>query len=306
VDEIRAREAVMPTAFSSSDIPAGDAPRIARLGDLLAEWQADAEAATRARVEQRPRGPVSGLTMLDRELGGAFCPGLHVVHGSPGVGKTAFALQIAASCGAPALYVSTEMRALELLRRHVARVTGTFLGRLKSGELPAADSLALARRAAAAAPQLAIADATRAPAVPAWIADAAEATRGNAEHLLIVVDSGHSWAYALAEGAPEYDALNAGLDALGRVAAQLGCAVLVIAERNRAAMASGGLHAAAGSRKFEYQAESVLDLARRKDAEPNAAGEVAITLTIEKNRNGSPGRVVPLTFCGPLQRYTEA
>ena len=34
-----------------------------------------------------------------------------------------------------------------------------------------------------------------------------------------------------------------------------------IAERNRASMAGGGLNAAAGSRKFEYTGESVLDLA---------------------------------------------
>jgi replicative DNA helicase len=286
------------------------APRVARLSDLLADWQAEAIAANLARIEQRPRGAVTGLAALDRELGGALSPGLHIAHGGPGVGKTAFALQAAASCGAPALYVSAEMSALELFRRHVARATETYLGRLKSGELPPADSLALARRGAAAAPQLAIADATQAAAAPTWLRLVAEQLRGDAEHLLIVVDSVHSWAFGIGEGAPEYELLTEALAQLRALALALGCAVLGVAERNRASMAAGGLSAAAGNRRFEYGAETVFGLNRDRDdkgdAPPDAASEVAVTLTIEKNRNGSPGRRIPLRFHGALQRFREA
>ena len=64
--------------------------------------------------------------------------------------------------------------------------------------------------------------------------------------------------------------------------------VLAIAERNRAKMSTGGLDASAGSRRFEYGAESVLALNREKDE--GADGEAKITLTIEKNRNGASGR----------------
>ncbi|HLZ73338.1 MAG TPA: DnaB-like helicase C-terminal domain-containing protein [Dehalococcoidia bacterium] len=282
-----------------------NAPHLARLGDLLSEWEADALAAHQARVTQTPRGAVTGLPALDRELGGALSSGLHILHAGPGAGKTALALQAAASCGCPALYVSAEMARLELFRRHTARVTETYLGRLRSGELLPADSLALACRAAAAAPQLAIADATTAPAAPAWIRAAAEVTRGDSPYLLLVIDSLHSWADAIAEGAPEYEALNVALSALRGLAQTLSCAVLAIAERNRASMTSGGLSAGAGSRKLEYGGETVLGLSREKDTPPDAAGEVEVTLTIEKNRNGSPGRKLPLRFHGALQRFRE-
>src|SRR3954468_10685893 len=177
-------------------------PRLARLGDLLADWEADARAAYAARVAGRPRGPVTGLPSLDQELGGALPVGVTAVHGGPGVGKTAFGLQAAALCGCPALFVTCEMAPLELLRRHTARVTGTYLGRWKSGELTPATSLALARQAAAAAPQLAFADATQAIAGPDWLRDAARAVRGDAEHLLLVLDSLHAWADALPGDTP--------------------------------------------------------------------------------------------------------
>jgi replicative DNA helicase len=291
---------------TTPDTPSENAPRLARLGDLLGEWEADARAANEARVTQTPRGAVTGLGALDRELGGALVPGTHILHAGPGVGKTAFALQAAASCGCPALYVTCEMSRLELFRRHVARVTSTYLGRLKSGELLPADSLTLAKRGAAAAPRLTIADATTAPASPMWIRAAAEATRDTAEHFLLVVDSVHSWADAIAEGAPEYEALNAGLAALRQLASGLGCAVLTIAERNRASMTSGGLSAGAGTRKIEYGAETVLELSRKEDAIADAGGEVDIALKIAKNRNGSPGGKLSLKFQGALQRFREA
>jgi len=139
-------------------------PRLARFGDLLTEWEAEATAARDALRNGTLRGPVTGLPKLDRELGGALQSGPHFIHGGPGAGKSALALQLAAECGFPALFVTCEMARLELFRRHTARTTGTFLGRLKSGEFRPNDSLSLAREAAAAAPLLAIADATRAPA----------------------------------------------------------------------------------------------------------------------------------------------
>ena len=292
----------VPPLVPPADLPL---PPLARLGDLLAAWQAEAEAAHLARVVGIPRGPVTGLAALDQELGGALPAGVTVVHGSPGAGKSALALQIAATCGAPALYVTCEMSPLELFRRHTARVTATFLGKFKSGELQPADSLALARRAAAAAPLLTFADATRTAAPARWLADVTPAVRGAAEHVLVVIDSVHAWADALLPEAPEYERLNAALAALRKLASGLTCSVLVVAERNRASMTSGGLSAGAGTRKIEYGAELVIDLGRDEKAVADANSEVPVTLTLAKNRNGSPGRKVELRFHGALQRFRE-
>jgi replicative DNA helicase len=288
--------------------PTSDAPalRIARLGDLLAEWALDAEEAYDARVNNRPRGPITALPRLDQELGGAFAKGLHVIHGNTGTGKTAFVLQVGASSGCPTLFVSTEMGLLELMRRHTARVTGTFLQRLKSGELAPAMSLGLARQAAQAAPQLVLADATLAYASPDWVRAVGQSIRGDARHLLIVVDSLNTWADQAPGDIDEYNRLNAGLGALQKLATRLDCVVLVTAERNRASMKAGGVNAGAGSRRIEYGAETVLDLDRDPEAREDAGGEVPITIKLAKNRHGPAGRKIETRFHGALQRFTGA
>lgn len=295
-----------------------NAPRLYALGDLLGAWAQDAEAAHAAHESGTPRGPVTGLGKLDSDLGGCLAPGLHILHGEPGTGKTAFALQVAATCGAPALFVTTEMGPLELLRRITARVTGTYLGRLKSGELTVAASVELAAQAAAACPMLALMDATRdylAPwkvedSAPAGILEAAETwrERHKAASVLVIVDSLHTWA----DGAPlplatEYERLNAAIDDLRRLAARLGAPVLAIAERNRANMASAGQSAGAGTRKLEYTADSVLALQRDAgDWQTDAAGEYSVSVKLAKNRNGATGPKVSLRFHGALQAFREA
>lgn len=295
------------TAFPLGENGTAPHPRLARFRDLLADLQLDATAAHEAYTTRKPRGALTGFPSLDLELGGALAPGLHIVHGGPGVGKTAFTFQAGAQSQCPTLLVTTEMRDLELFRRAIARVTSTYLGRLRSGEFPPAEIMRLAQQTALTMPQLVLADATEAYASPDWMKRAAETIRGDARHLLIIVDSIHSWA----ETAPgdlgsEYDRLNAGLAALRTLSKQLTCAVIGVAERNRTSMSSGGISASAGSRKFEYGGESVWELNADQDATFNAAGEKPITLRIAKNRAGSPGRQLHLLFHGALQRFREA
>jgi replicative DNA helicase len=292
--------------ISASAPNAPPTPRLSRLGDLLGDLEHAAALAHDAHTTGRPRGPVTTFGMLDRELGGALEPGLHVAHGQPGAGKTAFALQIAATCGFPALYLTCEMSPVELLRRLTARVTGTFLGKLRSGELAPATIVSYARQAVALSPSLYIADATMAFADPMWIRQAALAARGEDDApLLIVVDSVHSWIEGAPDNLAEYEALNAGLAALRALAGALNCPVLAVAERNRASMKGGGLNAGAGTRKIEYGSSSVLDLSRDLDKPADAAGEVDVTLTLAKNRNGAAGKKIALKFHGALQRFRE-
>lgn len=281
-------------------------PQLCRLGDLLGAWEVEAQARHAARLSGAARGPVSGLSELDEALGGCFAVGAHVVHGQPGAGKSAFALQVAATCGCPCLYVSCEMTPLELLVRHTARVTGTFMGRLKSGELAPGDSLRLVKEAATSAPLLCLVDATQAPAPPSYLLDCARIARGEDKHFMIIVDSLHSWAEGLGReigGASEYELLNAALLALRTLAHRLECPILVVSERNRESMNGGGLSAGAGSRKIEYGAETVLDLSREADARPDAGGELPIKLKIAKNRHGAAGKSLNFSFNGALQRF---
>ena len=278
-------------------------PPFFALGALLGAFGDDAEESHTARVSGVPRGPQTGFPALDRELSGALRPGLHWLHGNAGTGKTALALQIAARCGFPALFVSCEMAPLELLKRHTARETGTFLGKFKSGELTRAGAESLARRAIEAAPALALCDATQARAPLQFLCDIAEIVKGDAPHVLLVVDSLHSWALRLFPDLPEYEALNRAISGLQALAARLGCPILAICERNRSSMASGGLNAGAGTRKIEYSGETVIDLHREDKAREDSAGEVAVKVTLSKNRHGAAGKGFDLQFNGALQRF---
>ena len=295
-----------------------DVPRLWRLSDLLADLLDEAELQHAALESGTPLGPVTGLPKLDRELAGRLVPGFHVVHGNTAAGKTSFALQVAATCGAPALFVTCEMAPVELLRRVIARAAGVYLGRLKSGELSRAAVAEHARDALTACGPLALLDGTRAYVTPERIREHAEAWRDAqaAAHVLVVVDSLHAWA----GGAPafadfgEYEALGAAVLDVQRMAAHLGAPVVVVTERNRSSADTGGVNAAAGSRKVEYGAETVLGLYRETtkgdDGKPrpkpfDATGEVGAHVLIEKNRHGAGGRV-DLRFHGALQRFTEA
>lgn len=292
--------------------PAPEAPpaeaQFMRLSSLLPEWDADAVQRFEAKQTGKPLGPTTGLSRLDSALGAHLEPGLHQFHANTGVGKTAFVLQTAASCGCPALYLSCEMRALELLRRITARVTATFLDRLKSGELHPAEAARLVRKAIGEVPDLSILDATQAPASAQQILNLGDFCRPRPPappHLLIVVDSLNTWAVGAYPDLPEYERLGVALGTLREIAAKLACPIFVINERNRASMKSGGLNAGAGNRSIEYGAESVIDLNRAEDAKPDANGEVAVTLKIDKNRNGAAGKAIELKFHGALQRFKE-
>lgn len=294
------------TSTQSPDEPgAFERAPLLRLSDALEFFERDADAAYTAKQTGQPRGPQTGFEALDRAVGYALAPGLHGVHGNAGAGKTAFGLQLAARCGFPALFVSCEMAPAELLRRHTARETKTYLGRFKSGEFSPESARALALRAIQASPLLAIMDATTAPATPDHIRDCAQIVRGDAKGLLIVVDSLQSWAESLPQEGGEYETLNSAVKVLRQMAHVLNSPILFVSERNRDSMKTGGLNAGAGSRKIEYGAETVFDLDRDMDAQANGAGEVDIMLRIAKNRHGAAGVGLSLKFNGALQSFRE-
>ncbi|RYF44498.1 MAG: hypothetical protein EOO38_17775 [Cytophagaceae bacterium] len=211
-------------------------------------------------------------------------------------------MQIAASCGFPALYVTTEMAAAELFRRQMARVSGTFLGRLKSGEMEPKDVEAIALSTAKAMPHLAFLDATTAPTSAAFIRECAKRVQGQAKTMLLIIDSLHTWTRGSNPGQSEYEALNQNLLSLQQLCHQLQCPSLALCEQSRAAIAGGGgVNSGAGSRSIEYGAEIVFDLQAGKEI--GADGEKEVALQLAKNRHGAAGVSIKLSFNGALQRF---
>jgi replicative DNA helicase len=279
------------------------------LSEFLSELTNEARAAHEARLTGRPAGPITGLGLVDRELGGWFQPGLHFVLGAPGAGKSAFALQAAADCGAPALYVSAEQAPVELFRRLIARRTKTFLGRLKNGELAPAEVERLGRLTCEALAALYVINGT---ATPDAIQDAAETlAEKHGGRPLVVLDSLQAWTRSLTrhlKAGSEYDALEMALAELAAVAADCRAPVLVVSHRNRTgnkASDGGGLFGAKGSGSIEYLSETVLGLERSDDSLPDTQGEVKVSLKVLKNRHGVAGGSVDLRFSGRLQAFRE-
>lgn len=280
-------------------------PPLLRCSDIIGAVVNEAREANEARRTGQLRAPITGFKALDEKIGGGLPRiGPFMVLGNTGAGKTAFATQIAASCGFPALYVTTEMAPAELFRRQMARVSNTFLGRLKSGEIPAPEIEAMARHTAAAMPHLSFVDSTTVFASPSFLRECAERVRGDAKTLLLVIDSLHTWTRGGNSGLNEYEALNQNLLSLQRLCHQLECPALVVCEQSRAAIAGGGgVNSGAGSRSIEYGAEIVFDLQASK--EMDGMGERAVQLCIVKNRHGAAGATVKLQFNGALQRFKE-
>jgi replicative DNA helicase len=292
-------------------------PNPALLGDLAGALLAEEALYRDARASGRAPGPVTGFATLDEELGSFLTPGLHPLLAAPGAGKTAFTLQVAAQCGCPALYVTSEMRRIELLRRIMARVTSTFLGKLRGGQLSHEELQARLAATARACPQLALYDATEQPISAADVQARAEALRRRfeARDVLIVIDSVTDWASsAMGEdgdgaGLTEYALAEGALNGLKQIALNLKCPVIVVAHRNRAGQNARGaakLHSAKATGRYEYIAESVWDLERDTTQVPDSQGRTPATLTLLKNRQGGTGLSINLSFEGRLQKFTEA
>ncbi len=289
-------------------------PKTYDLSDLISGFVSDTDAAAEATRTGRPRGAITGLTELDRLLGGYLAAGVHVLQGAPGCGKTALSLQIASRCFYPCLYVSCEMPLIELFRRLIARETQTFLGKLKSGEINGKQAQQLALATVEKLPALAMMDATNAYAHPDLIRDIAEGLREkmHAEHQLIVIDSLQVWARSVRSfggesDATEYDAINSALFAAAQIAARLNTPVLLISHRNRDGnKGAGGLHASKGSGDIEYATETIIDLTPKGEGQPNADGETEVSAKLVKNRHGVVGVSSRLFFSGRLQSFREA
>ena len=101
------------------------------------------------RLDARVRGDVmegtveTGFTDLDRMTGGLHASELVILAARPSMGKTAFAMNIVeyvvSKARQPALFVSLEMAAIELIERLLCSVAKVNGHKLKNGTLPVED-----------------------------------------------------------------------------------------------------------------------------------------------------------------------
>jgi replicative DNA helicase len=277
--------------------------------DLVAELVADAEEALQAAIEKRPRGPLLGIKSLDTILGDCLEPGIHSITGDPGSGKTALALQAAAGCQCPALFVTAEQSRKVLFQRHISRVTQTPRQELKRAVPKKVRELA--EQAAAAAPMVTILDATQRPAPKEQIELLALALKQkfSARHVLLIVDAFQPWARGVYSDLQEYEATQTGIADLVAVNAALSCPVLLLSHRNRLAARdknATGLVAAKGSADFEHLADTALHLSTDlKDRDPCSQEPIQVSCHVSKNRHGPSGFSLPLFFDGHIGAFSD-
>lgn len=304
-----------PPPLSVAPIPVDPSgqknPELFPLSALIEGIAEEAGRRHDLRAQGKNFGPVTPFPELTKQWGGSIPRGLHIVLGKSGVGKTAFALQIAALCECPCLYITCEMTPAELLCRTTARVTRTLLQTLKDGTFSSTGVRQLATQAATACPQLTIANSTQTDrwASPKWMLEIGTTLKKQpTDDVLIIVDSLHSWAESAGIDAQDYELISFACRELRTLAEKLNCPVIAISEMNRASVAKGASKekqsSGAGSRKIEYGSESVIYL--DKGDYDKLTHETEINLIWEKNRNGAAGKQINLIFEGGFQRYREA
>ncbi len=270
------------------------------LGAIVADAQARAER--RAATGSTIMGLPTGFRRLDELLNGLE-PGLLILAGRPGMGKTTLANLIAANVaatGVPVLYVSYENSRDNLILKHLCRLSGIAETQVRRG---LADPVVLGVQAQSFGKEAATLYYTEATA-----GTTVEAIKGlglqlrrrhNSDTVLVVVDY-------LQKMAP-----TAGFDGLrenvGAIAAQLrdlsrelNAPVLALASLNRAGYGEEGKTPNMANLKesgdIEYGADVVMLLSEGKaDGPPMGTGK-PVTLRIAKNRGGEAGADVALVF----------
>lgn len=105
-----------------------------RIGLFIEEAKARIDA--RARHDERP--VTTPWEPLNDAMGGGLCPGLHVLVGAPGSGRSQFAHQVAlhaAQRGTAVAYVALEMDRFQSICRFVGLLTGIQWSRIYLGNL---------------------------------------------------------------------------------------------------------------------------------------------------------------------------
>jgi replicative DNA helicase len=271
--------------------------------DLLAAIVADAQARAerRATTGDSIMGLPTGFGRLDDLLNGLE-PGLLILAGRPGMGKTTLANLIAANVaatGVPVLYVSYENSRDNLILKHLCRLSGISETQVRRG---LADPVVLgvqARSFGAKAATLYYTEATAGTTVDTIRAQGRQLRqRHNSDTMLVIVDY-------LQKMAP-----TAGFDGLrenvGAIAAQLRdlsrdlkAPVLALASLNRAGYEEGKTPSMANLKEIgdiEYGADVVMLLSEGKGDGPPMGNGRPVTLRIAKNRGGEAGTDVALVF----------
>lgn len=293
-------------------------------------WTMEFGDAARDLKAYRNPPPVTptGFEALDALKGGGLCPGVHVLMGMPGAGKSALALDVALKVAmgrGRVLYVSAEMGRQQCLARLCSCLaamgaTGADGEPLQGFAWSRWEAMGGAcgpggedagTRALAAlskyAPGLVLADGGRAVTVPGLCAVIREAAAMGVS--LVVVDYLQRLAWPEGqEPSDQFQAVTRASKAVTAAAKEARVPALCLSSMNRAALKDGKptMWGGRNSGDIEYDAETVMQLIPA-DEGAGTSGHRAVDLYVTKNRCGAQTgeRPISLDLDGPHCMFSE-
>lgn len=250
-------------------------------------------------------GLSTGLTDLDAKLGKIRPGDLVIVAGRPGMGKSAFAMQIAETMATeerPALFFSLEMSAGQLVDRAMASAGRVNLKKFRSAEFDDHDwhGLTVAVEQVRSLPVY-IDDHTNSLSEILATMRAFMRRHGGIgpvviDYIGLVESRGDTREQEIAK-------ITRGLKLAAK---QLGCPILALSQLNRKLEDRGDKRPQQSdlreSGAVEQDADSILMLYRDEVYNPDSPNKGICELLIRKNRHGETG-MVPVTFRAELVRF---
>lgn len=262
----------------------------------------------------------TGFALLDAEINGGLYPGLHVLGGPTGLGKTAIALQMADRAAAqrvPVLYVSLEMGRYELVCRSLARIghekgpaSYTF-AELINGSAADSHIDELTRRYLdEVGRDLFMMEGNFGLTVEKIRKRVEEIKTQVGRYPLVIVD----YLQAIEHEDPrlsDKQKIDHAVLSLKRMSRDLFCPVLVLSSFNREATkrSKGALESFKESGGIEYTADTVIAMGKPEQDEimllaDEAPGRRLVILEVLKNRRGQTGRRIKLNY-HPAQNHFQ-
>lgn len=267
------------------------------ISSLLA--QTVEEARTAASSPAATPGIETGFPVLDRMLAGLRPGQLAVVGARPAVGKTAFALSLAAEAARSDVTValfSLEMSGKELAQRMMSAASGVSMSALRTGRLGENQWLALAEASRDLPGERILIDDAAGMTVGDIRAESARMLRGSGRGL-VIIDYLQLISSPTLPGPSRTRAVEVGEISrrLKMLAKELQVPVLTLAQLSRQAVYRSGpprLSDLRESGSIEQDADVVMFLSRRdEDDEGNEDPERKILLSVAKNRSGPIGDI---------------
>lgn len=249
---------------------------------------------------EKPRPAISsGFHFIDENAGG-WRPGLHMIAGAPGCGKSAFAMHAARAAAAqyPVLYVGFDIEPKLVTLRMLCQETGWNLRDASDGKI---DGKELAEALSAQREMFQHINILEADPnlTAASVGDTARRLRDDfkAESCLVIVDYLQVWASGNRDFSEFRHEVSKLTTSLRQLSLSLECPVLAISSQRREAQGEPSLTSLEGTSDLEYSADTVTFLVhieqsanqRGYTTPEDAANPVrSMSLNLRKNRFGEP------------------